>query len=89
MPKQCRNKGNDIEAGDDCGMIVIFDEGAESLAGVLVQCPALDTALEIEVRQCWTRSTDSSSLVIRHLECVAASWASSHSVSNSAILLPL
>ena len=38
----------------------------------------LDTALEIDVRQCWTWSTDGSSLVIRHLECVAASWASSH-----------
>jgi len=40
MPKQCRNKGNDIEAGDDCRMNVIFDEGTESFAGVLVQCPA-------------------------------------------------
>jgi hypothetical protein len=38
----------------------------------------LDTALEIDVRQCWTWSTDGSSLVIRHLEWVAASWASSH-----------
>jgi hypothetical protein len=40
MPKQCRNKGNAIEAGDDCSMNVIFDEGTESLSGVLVQCPA-------------------------------------------------